>query len=277
MTANTFGTLDILMKHSKEDDLARFLPEDLLVSSPHSQEIPLSALSFSMRWLATIHPSWIAAAFKEFPKEIQSQLLALLPESLVQELLPLLPSITALPKRCSDFGAFYLLHMLSEKLRPAGIVEEVFLPASTMNAMLYYSGPTKISVINCLGMHYLAKELRNIVDKVLIERVHNILSPTEKSFLIYCQSHPMKYLESTNFLDAWEEDADLLPFLHKQGLRFLAIALAKENASFLWYFLRRLDLHRGYVFEQALQESFMNHHVDYYKNILERCLKVLVQ
>ncbi|WP_201456414.1 hypothetical protein [Chlamydia sp. 17-3921] len=277
MTANTFGTLDILMKHSKEDNLAKFLPDSLLVPSSHTQEIPLSSLSFSMRWLATIHPSWIAIAMKELPKEIQSQLLACLPETLVRELLPSLPNVTVAQKRCSNFGAFYLLNMLNEKLRPKGIVEEVFLPASTINAILYYSGPTKISVINCLGLCYLAKELKNVVDKVVLERVKKLLSSTEKLFLTYCQSHPMKNLETTNFLSSWDQDSELHQFIHIQGLRFLGKALVKEDASFLWYFLRRLDIRRGYIFEQALKESYGHSYVDYYKNNLERCLKVLIQ
>lgn len=277
MTANTFGTLNILMKYSKEDNLANFLPEDLIVTPSHLEDIPLSSLSFTMCWLATIHPSWISVAIKECPPVIQSQLLAWLPSSLVQELLPLLPGISPASQRCSNFGAFYLLDILSKKIRPPGITEEIFLPPSPFNAILYYSGATKMTLINCLGLFTIAKELRNIVDKVIIDRVHKLLSPTEQLFLTYCQSHPMKHLETTNFLASWDQEDDFRKFIHKKGLEFLAIALAKEDASFFWYFLRRLDIGRGYIFEQALKEFYEHPHSDYFKNQLEQCIKILVQ
>ncbi|EPP34874.1 hypothetical protein CP10139811_0658 [Chlamydia ibidis] len=276
MTTNTFGTLDILMKHSKEDNLGSFLPEDLLVTSPHPEDIPLKSLSFTMCWLATIHPSWISLAMKSFPEQAQSQILAWLPSSLIQELSPLLPKIAIASKRCSNFGAFYLLDMLSSKIRPPGIIEEIFLPASPLNGLLYYSATTKMTLINCLGLHTLAKELKNVVDKVVIERVHKLLTPTEKLFLAYCQSHPIKHLEPTTFLLSWEADDELRNFLHREGLKLLAMALAKEDASFLWYFLRRLDVGRAYIFEEALRKSYDHPHGDYFKDRLEQCIKVLV-
>ncbi|AAC68162.1 hypothetical protein FTN73_04520 [Chlamydia trachomatis] len=278
MTANTFGILNILMKQAKADDLAQFLPEHLLLDSPHHQDIPLQSLSFNMRWLATIHPSWISVAMKEFPPVVQSQLLAWLPLPLTQELLPLLDSgVTPATKRCLDFGAFYLLDLLSKKVRPPGITEEIFLPASPFNAMLYYVGPTKMALINCLGLYTLAQEMRNVVDRVVIDRVQRVLSETERMFLNYCKTHPMKHLEPMAFLASWEEDQALRHFIHVQGLRFLARALAKEDSSFLWYFIRRLDVGRGYIFEKALQSSIDSPHNEYFRERLEHCISILVQ
>ncbi|SPN73939.1 hypothetical protein C10C_0796 [Chlamydia serpentis] len=277
MTANTFGTLDILIKHSKEDDLSRFLPKDLLIKSPHPQDIPLKSLSFTLSWLPTVHPSWIATAMKDFPLEIQSQLLSWLPDLLVQEVLPLLSGIPVAKRRCAPFGAFYLLDMLSKKIRPLGITEEIFLPASSANAILYYTGPLKITLINCLGLYSIAKELKNVLDKVVIEKVKSVLNPTEKLFLAYCQSHPMKHLKTTNFLTSWSSDLELRQFIHKQGLEFLGKALTKENASFLWYFLRRLDVGRAYVIEQTLKEELEHPYVEYFKFRLEQCMKILIK
>lgn len=278
MTANTFGILNILMKHAKADDLAQFLPEHLLLDSPHHQDIPLQSLSFNMRWLATVHPSWISVAMKEFPPALQSQLLAWLPQPLTQELLPLLEAnVSPATQRCSDFGAFYLLDLLSKKVRPPGITEEIFLPASPFNAMLYYSGATKMALINCLGVHSLAQELRNVVDRVVIDRVQRMLSETERMFLTYCKTHPMKHLEPTAFLSSWEKDDALRHFIHVQGLRFLARALAQEDSSFLWYFIRRLDVGRGYIFEKALQQLLNNPHNKYFRERLEHCISILVQ
>lgn len=277
MTANTFGTLDILMKHSKQDHLEEFLPGSLLLASPHPEDVPLQSLSFSMCWLATVHPTWICVAMTDFPAEIQRQILAWLPSSLTQELLPLLPGIGCAERRCSSFGAFYLLNLLSKKIRPPGITEEIFLPASPFNAMLYYSGTTKMDLINFLGLHSLAKELRHVVDKILIKRVHRQLSHMERVFLEYCRSHPMRHLEPTAFLSFWEDDTALRTFIHRQGLIFLAQALAKEDASFLWYFLRRLDVNRGRIFEQALKNAYESSHVEYFRNALEECIKILVQ
>lgn len=49
-------------------------------------------------------------------------------------------------------------------------------------------------------------------------------------FLNYCKTHPIKHLEPTAFLASWEEDQALRHFIHVQGLRFLARALAKKIA-----------------------------------------------
>ena len=278
MTANTFGILNILMKHAKADDLAQFLPEHLLLDSPHHQDIPLQSLSFNMRWLATVHPSWVSVAMKEFPSAVQSQLLAWFPHPLTQDLLPFLEAgIVPASKRCSPFGAFYLLDLLSKKIRPPGITEEIFLPVSPFNAMLYYSGPTKMALINCLGLYALAQEMRNVVDRVVIDRVQRMLSETERTFLKYCKTHPIKNLDPTAFLASWEEDSALRHFIHVQGLRFLARSLAKEDSSFLWYFIRRLDVGRGYIFEKALQSLIDNPHNEYFRERLEHCISILVQ
>lgn len=277
MTANTFGTLDILMKQAKEDDLGQFLPGHLLLSSPHPEDIPLQSLSFSMCWLATIHPTWIHLAMQDFPAVVQSQLLAWLPDALVQELLPLSPDLTVASTRSSSFGAFYLLDMLSKKIRPPGITEEIFLPVSPFNAILYYSGKTKMTLISCLGLYALAQELRSVVDKALIARIQRLLSHTEKLFLAYCQAHPMLYLKTTAFLSSWQHDEELAQFIHRQGLEFLAQALANEDASFLWYFLRRLDVGRAYIVEQTLRSAYDSPHNAYFRERLEQCIQVLVQ
>lgn len=277
MTANTFGTLNILMKYSSADGLASFLPEELHIPPVHREHIPPAALSFTMSWLAAIHPSWIGAALKECPPVIQSQLLAWLPPSLVKELQPFLAGVPIANRRCSSFGAFYLLDMLSKKIRPPGITNEIFLPPSPFNAILYYSGHTKMTLIDCLGLFVVAKELKNVVDRRLIARVRSRLSTSEIFFLSYCQANPMKYLENTNFLAHWGPHEDIRGFMHAEGLHLLAIGLVKEDASFLWHLLRRLDMDRGYIFEQALQKACQNPHVDYFSDRLEQCMKLLIQ
>lgn len=277
MTINTFGALHVLIQHAKNDELKHFLSESFFERNLPSNDIPLKSLSYSMYWMSLIHPTWIHSAMKDFPKDVQSQLLAWLPSHLVQELLNLLPGVPIASKRCSSVGAFYLIDLLAKKMRPPGLVEEVFLTESTFYPLLYFSGQTKMTLINCLGLYALAKEMKNVVDKVVIERIQRVLTPTEKLFLSYCQAHPMKYLDTTDFLSSWNEDEDLHRFIHKQGLIFLAVALAKEDASFLWYFLRRLDIGRGYVFEQALHRVYNHPHIEYFQMRLKQDMQVLVK
>lgn len=277
MTINTFGTLHVLIQHAKKEELKQFLSDRFFETQVPSKDIPLKSLSYSMYWLSLIHPTWIHSAMQGFPKSVQSQLLAWFPASLVQELKSLLSDVPIAHKRCSSIGAFYLLDLLAKKLRPPGLVEEVFLTESSFYPLLYFSGQTKMTLINCLGLYALAKEMKNIVDKVLIERIHKVLSPTERLFLSYCQAHPMKYLDTTDFLSSWDADDELHRFVHRQGLVFLATALVKEDASFLWYFLRRLDIDRGYIFEQALHKVQDHPHVEYFQMRLKQDMQVLVK
>lgn len=277
MTVNTFGALQILIQHAKNDELKSFLPEHFFKGSPLPENASLKTLSFSMQWLSMVHPSWIRVAMQEFPPVVQSQLLAWLPSHLAQEISSQLGGIPISQERCSDLGAFYLLDLLAQKIRPPGIVEEFFLSESRFYSLLYFSGPTKMSLINCLGLYSLAKELKNVVDKKIIERVHTVLSSTERLFLSYCQAHPMKYLDTTDFLSSWDKDEDLRQFIHRQGLVFLATALAKEDVSFLWYFLRRLDIGRGYIFEQALHKVYDHPHIEYFQTRLEQNIQILVK
>ncbi|WP_213358267.1 hypothetical protein [Chlamydiifrater phoenicopteri] len=278
MTANTFGTLDILMKYSKSDHLEQFLPEKLLIKGVHPQDIPLSSLSFNLRWLAAIHPSWIMMAMKEFPPFFQAEFLLLLPEQIVHKLQPYLPA--QLPKiaRCSDFGAFYLLDMLSKKIRPPGVTEEIFLPLSPFNNLLYYSMENKMTFIDCLGLFSIVKEMKNVVDKVVIKQIQDNLSDTEKRFLSYCRANPLKHLSQELFLHSWNGNKDSFrKFIHREGLEILALALVKEDASFLWHLLRRLDIGRAFILESALKRALNNPHSEYFRDRISQCMKVLVQ
>lgn len=277
MTVNTFGALQILIQHAKNDELKSFFPDHFFKEVPLPEDVSLKTLSFSMQWLSMVHPSWIRVALQTFPLEVQSQMLAWLPSYLAQEISAQLPGVPISQNRCSSFGAFYLLNLLAQKIRPPGIVEEFFLSGSQFYPLLCFSGPTKMMLINCLGLYALAKELKNVVDKKIIERVHAVLSPTENLFLSYCQSHPMKYLDTTDFLSSWDQDAELHQFIHRQGLGFLAKALAKEDVSFLWYFLRRLDIGRGYIVEQVLRKIDDHSHVEYFKTRLEQNIQLLVK
>ncbi|WP_213318916.1 hypothetical protein [Chlamydiifrater volucris] len=278
MTANTFGTLDILMKYSKADHLEQFLPEKLLVKGVHPQDIPLTSLSFNLRWLAAIHPSWIVMAMKDFPSFMQAEFLLLLPDQITQKIHPYLS--TQLPKvtRCSDFGAFYILDMLSKKIRPPGVTEEIFLPVSPFNNLLYYSMENKMTFIDCLGLFSIVKEMKNIVDKVIIKKIQDSLSDTEKHFLSYCRANPLKYLSRELFIHSWNGAKDTFrKFIHREGLEILALALVKEDASFLWHLLRRLDIGRAFILESALKKAMKEPHSEYFRDRISQCMKVLAQ
>lgn len=277
MTANTFGTLNILIKHAHDDKITSFLPDSLLVKPAHPQNIPLHSLAFTMSWISTIHPSWIAAAMKELPLPVQNELLAWLPRSIAEQTQKLLPNSAISEKRSVRFGAIFLLDILAKKIRPTGIIDEIFLPVSPFNALLYYPHDTRLSLISCLGLFTLAKELRNILDNSIIERVHQNLNEKERLFLNYCLARPLRYLEPTSFLSSWDTSHNFHRFIHTQGLDLLAKAIINENASLLWYLLRRLDTGRGSVLRQALARARHNPHTDYFKERIIQCIKVLVK
>lgn len=279
MTLNTFGVFSTLLKQSSSgNDAGVFLPESIAKNLVIKEASSLKMLSFNMRWLLVIHYSWIETVLKDCPSAFQAAIINVLPSIVSDKLAARLNLEISSSTSYSNFATMFLLNELKNMMYPANITDEIFLPVSPINILLYLKVKSRTDLINLLGLYDLAQELRFIVDQSKLKEINDILTEKERLFLNYCISHPLKYGEIRQFIASWNgSEHTLKHHIHKQGLIFLGRALAQEDGSFLWHLLRRLDIGRAYVFEKALKKFQKSKNSDYFKDCVIKCIKVVVQ
>ena len=80
-------------------------------------------------------------------------------------------------------------------------------------------------LIDLLGMYDLAHEMRQIVDKTLLQKIHGVLSRDQHSFLQFANKQSIKWTPPKLNLVGWDGDAKKLRnLLHYRGLFRLAMS-----------------------------------------------------
>ncbi|MEG0287420.1 MAG: hypothetical protein RSB82_00265 [Victivallaceae bacterium] len=258
--------------------MASFLPISLTEKLTVKEASSLKMLSFNMRWLLVIHYSWIESVLKGFPECFRNAIINLLPSGISDKLADASMLTERNSKIHSKFAALFLLQGLKEKIYPDYVIDEMFLPVSSINILLYLKVKLRMQLIDFLGLYDLANELHMVVSQSRLQEINQILSKKKRLFLNYCMTHPLKYSDKCRFLATWDgSEARLRHHIHSQGLIFLGKALAQENASLLWHLLRRFDVQRAYLIEKSIKESQHAKNSEYFKNYVIKCIKVVVQ
>ncbi len=277
---NATATLQILLAQSKfKNALWSFLPSSLSRDEKNFEKIPIRTLSFNMMWLMVMHYSWFIPILKKYSLEMQNAILSLLPIHLSRKISAILSETSISPSKLSNFAAFFLLSDLERKLRPRTLLDEAFLPSSSLNVLLYLPSSQIKALIDILGLYDLANEIKTIVDKNLILKIENMLSQKQLLFLNHCIKNPLKYVSTTHQeLKEWNGTKKIFQYImHRKGLSLLARSIANENTSFIWYLLRRMDTGRASYIEKDLKKENIKENSTYFKNQLIYCIKVLTK
>lgn len=224
----------------KKDALVRFLPQsqqELLTTLATPEKDPLKASFDSSKLLQMVHPSWFTSFLRSLPEAEVRLFLGSFPENTAKKLQkallfsrPILP-LTPLAKK-------YLQSLLVQQLQsghPDLLLIEL-LPHSALNTLLDVSHEAMQLLVEYLGLHDLAVEIRQIIDTMKLKKIHSVLSPDQEAYLKGLLQKKEAVLFKRMELTKWDGKSESLEkVLYHRGLNRLAKALYPENTSLLWY------------------------------------------
>ncbi len=123
------------------------------------------------------------------------------------------------------------------------------LPKSPLNVLLELGSEDLRFVIELLGLHDLAIELKLIIDNAKLKKIYSIFSKEKEVFLkmLLHKKEPVVFKQIE--LSHWDEKPEsLLLILFQRGLNRLAKAIYHENQSFVWYIQHRMDIEESHFF-----------------------------
>ncbi len=128
------------------------------------------------------------------------------------------------------------------------------LPLSPLNALLELSSKDLHFVVELLGLHDLAVELKQIIDTTKLKKIYSIF-PIEKQTFLKLLAHKKEPVVFKSIeIYRWDEKPEsLLQILLQRGLNRLAKALYPESASFIWYIKHRMNIEEGKLFSSLLK------------------------
>lgn len=233
--------------------LAHYLPQEeqsafIDLPSPSPQE--LSALQRSDQWLDRLHASWLEPPLRSFGEEPGALFFSILPEKMQNAL----PQMAPPKRRPAPFLRPYLLAILKQKICRTGLLAIEELSPSELTPLLQLNEEELFHMVDLLGIHDLAQELRTIVDKALLHAIYEALTKQQLFFLHACMKQPTVWASPPLYLSSWDrERSSLHALLHKRGLIRLGRALIGEETSFQWHVLHLFDRLRGEALRKVIE------------------------
>jgi len=197
-----------------------------------------------------IHYSWIAETLKTFDPNLQSLMIAALPDPIGNSL----GTIQQIERAAEPYPPMskYLLRLLAEKMSLTDILPEAFLPEESLTFLIKNTKSELINIINFLGIYDLAEEVKTIVNKTLLKSVYSGLTAPQQKFLRNCLHQRQRFTPAKMGLGNWQGDPlELQRVLHRRGIVRLGYALSGQHPDLLWYISRRLDIGRGKLLEKS--------------------------
>jgi hypothetical protein len=202
--------------------------------------------------LDQIHYTWFAPYLRTLGMREIPLFLAALSEA----------QATGLKKALLFSGAMPSLRKMAKKFLRTTLFQEVTsdqtdllplecLPKSPLNVLLDLGIGDLNTLIDYLGLHDLAVEVKQIIETAKLKKIYNALSQEEQNYLkILLQSRePVAF--SRMGLANWKGDAESLKTLLRQrGINRLAKALYGQNPSLIWYLAHKMDTDRAILLQK---------------------------
>ncbi len=265
MKAQALSLLKGLIHSSQQgDELLRFLPREEAsqiqqISSP--EQFDAKELLSQDRWLQPIHFSWFSDFLKSYPTQVRSFFFTVLTAE-QQKGIQDIP-----PKPLSPFMRPYLLSLLRQSLQGPNIIPETILPSSPLNLLLRLKRSDLVHLADFLGLHDLAADVRQIVDKALLQKIYQALTPQQVHFLQYASKQPVKWVSPKLGLLAWDgTKKQLNHLLHYRGLIRIGKVSYGEDPSFKWHLLHHFDTGRAKIIQKEYYQKQDPALANYFKN-----------
>ncbi len=241
---------------SQRRDFYRFLAtqdRENVAQLPVPEDINISDLVRSDGWMQSIHYSWFVSFLQTISPAL---LLSSLPQKQAEAIAKTLESPPQ-KKFVPRFMQLYLTQSLKNQMQKEHILPEQHLLSSPLNELLSLTKPQIMHLIDLLGIHDLAADLRQVVDKALLNKIYAALTQEQLRFLHYCSKQTMPWVPPRLNIAGWDgQKKSLNLLLHKRGLYRLAKALVGEDESLRWHFCHRIDVGRGKILLKLFEEKY---------------------
>lgn len=262
-----------LSHYKEESSLKRFITDSDIQQLPSPQPFDFSKIFFSDAWLGEIHLSWFYPVLVALPKNLHPLLLSVFPATRAQKLSEKL-SCSSPTKPLSRFTHLYFVNFLKQKMIPDNVLPRELLFSSQMNELFGLPEKSSEQLLNLLGIYDLAIELRQIVDKALLNKIYAALSEGQLLFLHYASKQPIKWVFSRLELNRWDGTKESLNnMLNQKGLMRFGKGIIDEEYSFRWHFAHRLDKQKGNLLLKTFGEKYDPIMVPYFKKQILHILK----
>lgn len=210
---------------------------------------PFALQHFPEERLKSIHYSWMILFLEPFSENdkiaILSSLGAVQAEKLKSHfkishsLIPL----GAQPKRFLQTLLYEWLISKQQEFIPIEL-----LPPHPLNTLLHLSKSALQHLVDFLGLHDLAFEMKKVIKSDQIKKIQNTLVKLQSDYL----KNLLKSKEPVSFsrlnLDSWDGSRESLNnILHHRGFNRLAKALFGSHPSLMWHLSRRFDTGRAKI------------------------------
>lgn len=243
--------------HPKGSDaVLKFLPDDerqkVLEQDVRSSDL-MPILCEPQRLVAELHYSWINTLLEQFPKTLRPLVIAALGPEQRTRLSPSgegIPGISAVVK---DF----FIDQLYMKLDGASHLPIDYLPVTELSPLIQWKRKDLLSLVDYLGLHDLAVEVRHIVDKVMLQQIYACLTPKQLYYLNVCLHQKEQLVAPRLGITLKMSGEELKKLLHSRGLLRLGRAMAGQHPDLLWHLCHLLDTGRGEVLRKCYQEQLI--------------------
>lgn len=240
-------TPNMLIKYLPKEDAEVFLKQDLLVSDLR----PI--FEQPQKMIQKLHYSWLEPLILQLPQELRPVAISCLDEDQANGLQKLLSFKSK--KQASPPIKTFLLHQiytyLTEKEQEHLPLE--YLPVTDLSPLGTWTKKQLTILIDFLGLHDLAVEIKQIVNKNYLKNLTSCLSSQQLYYLKVCLHQKDKLITPKLGLDPTKRDCTkLLQILHKRGLIRLGKALSGQHPDLVWHISHILDTGRGlFIMQQA--------------------------
>lgn len=210
---------------------------------------PLQSVEDPEKLLAWIHSSWITPFLRTLSEKEIGIFLGALPVEKVgavgKDLL-----FKGKVQELSALGKSFIQATLARYLTAEvdDLLPIVCLPESPLNELLSLPLEVMAQFLDLLGMHDVAVEMKQIIDKHKLQRIEEALAPEQLTYLkMLMQSHEPVAFTHMGLIN-WSGEREKLKMLIRQrGANRLAKALYGADASLHWYVLHRLDVEKALI------------------------------
>lgn len=215
----------------------------------HSGDL-LPLLQLPGQAIERIHYSWLRPLLDSFPEALRPAVVS----SFSPEQQAGFPGF-ALPSVSRPVKDFFL-DKLSAKLQVEEHLPMEYLPNTELSPLLDWSKKQLINLIDFLGIHDLASEVRHILNRDHLNNVYSSLTPKQLHYLKTCLHQKEKIVSPKLGIDPTKRDPDALhQILHRRGLVRFGRAFSGQHPDLIWHIAHRLDSGRGKMLLKEYQPN----------------------
>lgn len=234
----------------------KFLPPEEIKAVESQENIDSADILPLMKQPQTIiekmHYSWIKPLLNKFPKEMHPLILGALNSDQAKGLKKI---ASVVPANLTTMVKDFIIDLLFSEIDSNHLPLE-YLPETELSPLAQWDKKELLELIDFLGLHDLALDIRSIVNKKHLENFYSCLSQKQLYYLRICLSQKERLtIPKLGINPAVKDCNKLKTVLHQRGLMRLGKALCGEHPDHLWYIIHTLDTGRGKILQHYYQKE----------------------